>query len=343
MLSNFFEDELIDALQPIRYFGLATCIYHLFHTGLFDTLDTRDDLSLDAIAAKHRMDHCKLNTFLNYLKVEGIVGGDENHFYLTAKGRSFAPFQPWYTMFIGGYSETFLQIGDKLKQNAGWAYRDLAKVGSGSCGISHFDAIPLTRILMQELPEGYYRLLDLGCGNGLYLVEFCKAFPEIEAWGVEPDQEGFKQALELVYQHHLEKRIHLINDSAVGFLASNIEYQPDFVVLGFVLHEILGQEGEEGVVSFLRELTHRFPKLYLIVIEVDLQVENPQIMRHGLATAYYNPYYLIHPFTQQRLETQIFWEQIFMQSQLEVLRKETTHVYVDSTGLEIGYLLRRGG
>lgn len=98
-------------------------------------------------------------------------------------------------MLIGGYGHTFLQIGKKLKKNSGHADRDVSKVGVGSCGISRYDAIPLTRTLMAKIQGEYRQLFDFGCGNGLYLIELCKAIPEIEAWGIEPYEENCSEII----------------------------------------------------------------------------------------------------------------------------------------------------
>lgn len=111
-------------------------------------------------------------------------------------------------MLIGGYAETFLQMGSKLKQDAGWATRDAMKVGVGSCGISHYDAIPLTQRLMSYIPNECNRLLDLGCGNGLYLVEFCNMYPNIQAWGVEPSKGGYEEAVQLVEKTDYRTELH---------------------------------------------------------------------------------------------------------------------------------------
>ncbi|HVG59544.1 MAG TPA: 2-ketoarginine methyltransferase [Hyalangium sp.] len=334
------EPRLIEALQPIRQYVIATAVYHLFDTGLFDALSRPEAVPLRELCERHHFDSVKLEALLKFLRNEGYVVEQESRYALSAKGRALADFRGWYTMMIGGYGNTFLQLGKKLDRDGGWATRDGEKVGVGSCGISHYDAIPLTRRLMEKVPHGR-RMLDLGCGNGLYLVEFCKAMPHIEAWGVEPHPEGYKAAVELVRRHELEHRIQLTCSSAVEFLASPFEWNPDFVVLGFVLHEVLAQEGEAAVIELLDRLTQRFPELNLIVIEVDYRIDDPRAMQHGLSLAYYNSYYLLHPFTRQRLETEPFWDRLFERGHLEIVAKDRVSADVDSTGLTIGYLLRR--
>jgi len=337
-----FESRLIDATQPLRFHALAINIHHLFQTGMYELLWEHGPLSAPDIADRLGLDAARVEVFLVYLGNEGMLDSSRSGFSLSEAGLKLREFRPWYTMFVGGYNETFMQIGDKLRPSSGFASRNLGDVGSGSCGISHYDAIPLTRRLMAKAPGKCTRMLDMGCGNGRYLVEFCKALPEIvSAWGVEPSADGCREAEALIASSGLGDRVRIVNDSAVHFLSTRADFDVDFAVIGFVLHEILGQEGPSGVKDFLRALFDRFPDLHLIVIEVDQQMSSPEVMKHGLALAYYNPYYLLHPFTNQRLETQSFWEGLFAECGLEMVAKEFTDPEVDSTKLEVGYLLRK--
>ncbi|TCP66057.1 2-ketoarginine methyltransferase [Baia soyae] len=343
MFKGNLEGRLIEAIEPIRQHVLAVSIYHLFDTGLFDLINEQGEVTVPQVGEKLNMDESKLEGFLKYLKVEGIVWEEGKLFSLTEKGKELLDFRAWYIMLIGGYAKTFFQVGEKLYKDSGWATRDAMKVGIGSCGISHYDSIPLTRRLMERIPDQCNKLLDLGCGNGMYLVEFCEQFPHIEAWGTEPSKGGYNEAVRLIQERGLENRIRLSNVNAIDFFHQQIDYEPDFLVLGFVLHEILGQEGEEGVVQFLNMVTDRFPDIHLIVIEVDNRIDDPQTMRHGLSRAYYNPYYLLHYFTEQKMETEAFWDQIFERCGLTIVSKDTTDQNVDSTGLEIGFLLKKRG
>ena len=335
------EARLVEALEPIRQYVLATSIYHMFESGVFDELSDPEGKRVEDLAGHLAFDERRLSTLLQFLVNEGLVCCADGRFGLTQKGRSYSDFRGWYTMMIGGYGSTFLQVGDKLKRGSGSASRVAKQVGIGSCGISHYDSIPLTRRLMAKIPGGVKSMLDLGCGNGLYLVEFCKAVPELEAWGAEPDSAGYEAAVALVEREQLAHRIHLSCAGAREFLQTAKEFTPDMTVLGFVLHEILGQDGEDGVLAFLGELTGRYPDIHLIVIEVDARMDDPGVMRHGLALAYYNAYYLLHPFTNQRLESRAFWTALFARAGLEILATDGVDPSVDSTGLELGFLLRR--
>jgi 2-ketoarginine methyltransferase len=337
-----FEKNLIKNIQPIRNYVLAISIYNLFESGLYDVLLKGKGVKISELVCKYNFDEKRVCGFIKYLCNEKIVKISKEVVALTAEGKAFNEIKPWYTMLVGGYGETFLQMKEKLKTNTGWASRDILQVGIGSCGISHFDSIPLTKMLMKKIPKPCHNLLDLGCGNGLYLVEFCKSLAQIKkAVGVEPSKEACKEALQLIKNEKLGDRIDIICSSAIKTLAAKIKFNPDLVVLGFVLHEILAQEGEKNAICFLKQVIASFPDIYIIVIEVNDQITNSEVMKHKLAQAYYNPYYLLHYFTNQQLMPESYWDSFFKKCGLEIVSKGSPQANIDSTGLEIGYLLRK--
>ena len=342
MTATTFETGLVKALQPVRFHALAIALYQFFETGLFTYLKEKPFTSLANVSADLEMDSWRLEAFVLYLRNEGYLALDENsRVSLSQTAIDLEPFRPWYTMMIGGYTPTWMGMGKALMANSGPAPRDLRQVGVGSCGISNYDAIPLTRRLMALSPTACTRLLDLGCGNGMYLVYFCLALEGLEhAWGIEPSAESCDDARKLVTQHGLDDRVSIIHGTAASALKVDNELSPNFAVIGFVLHEILGQTGRQGVVDFLKGLVGRFPELSLVVIEVDGKLADIKHMSDGLGLAYYNPYSTLHPFTLQKLESPSFWEAVFHDAGLKILACLTTDTNVDSTGLEIGYLLR---
>jgi 2-ketoarginine methyltransferase len=335
------EQELVSAIEPVRGFVKATMIYNFFETEVFDYLLRHGWAKVTAIAEEMKMNSRKLKGLLDYLVNEDLVVRKENEYHVSKRAIEINKFRGWYTMLIGGYGKTFLQMGSCLPADAGWATRDAAKVGIGSCGISHYDAIPLTQSLVARAPGNKRNFLDLGCGNAMYLAEFCRATPEIHALGVEPDRGGYEAGIDVIKKNELENRVSLVNMGAIEFINSDFNFNPDFTVLGFVLHEILGQTGRPGVVGFLRSIINRFPHIKIIVIEVEDRIEEPKTMQHGLSLAYYNAYYLLHYFTEQHLVSNDVWLEIFDEAGLSVVAKETTSSNVDSTNLEIGYLLMK--
>ena len=339
-----FEADLVEALQPIRGFALAAAIRAFFDVGLFAAMEQRAFVGISAMAESLALDAERVRGFLLYLHVEGFVTVAGDAASVTAKALRFKPILPWYEMLIGGYGETFGLVGQGLRLTSEPLPRRLEDVASGSCGISHYDSIPLTKALISGLPSPPRTVLDLGCGNALYLAELCQAIPGISAIGVEPSYEAFERAKAIAAERGCFDMISLHNSTAQDYVR-NATGQPsdvDVVVLGFVLHEILGQEGEQGVRSFLSAVRDRYPRAHLVVIEVENAIEDPSRMEHELAKAYYNPYYLLHYFTKQRLESVEFWLRLFNAVGYRVMRRESPSELVDSTKLEHGFLLEAG-
>ena len=332
------ERKMIEAFQPIRFFALAINLYHLADTGLFDDLLAHGTTPVSALAERHGLDEQRLTEFLKYLRNEGYINQTGDCFSLSPKGQAFRHHHHIYTFLVGGYAESFLQIGEKLKKNSGWVSRNWTKISIGSSSNARYDTPPILRKLMAHVPNKQFRLLDLGCGNGGYLIDFCETMPEIEqAYVVEPSRESCEEARRLVRAHGLRDRIQIINSSTEEFLRSDLDVQPNLLILGYILHELLPHEGWEGVKKFIIQFTDRFPNLNLIVMEIDDQRDAPEFLQHDYALAFYNLYFLLHGFIDQRVMPAAFWEELFAECGLDILAKES----IDSTGWLPCYLLRR--
>jgi 2-ketoarginine methyltransferase len=338
-----FEQRLIEATRPIAEHYLASALHHLFTRGIFEELATRTEpVPIAALAAIGSLDAHRLRGLLWFLANEGVVTVAGGGVALTPRGRQYGEFRAWYTMMIGGYTSTLEQIGRALPEGSAFCTRNGRFVGLGSCEVSRFDGMPITRTLLERAGVDCREVLDLGCGNGLYLVEFCRQFPGIRAWGGEPDPGAYAEAVGIVEQTGMGDRIQLENRSATEFLHNPpAACAPDLIVLGYVLHEVLAQDGADAVVKLLAGIVERFPDINIVVVEVANEVDNPAIMRHGLATNFWNPYFLLHAFTPQRLEKQAYWDALFQSAGLSIVDLITTDPAVDSTGLELGYLLRK--
>jgi 2-ketoarginine methyltransferase len=329
MSTNGFEIRLIDALQPIRGFALAQGIYHLFTSGLFDQLRA-GTTPLPRLVETVGTDPERTVGFLRYLANEGLVVLDGDAAALTARGRELAEFRPWYELLIGGYAQTFQQITSTIRGD-GYATRDGAKVGIGSCGISQYDALPLVRSLLVDLPAPPFQIIDLGCGDGAFLVELARQYPGARAIGVDVEAPSDRDGIKF---HRM---------SAVSYVRS-LASEPAtadpprrLFVAGFLLQEILEQEGRATVVQLVRDVLR--PHTWMAIVEVDHRPTDPAVMRHGLGLAYYNPYYLLHVLTEQRLETMRFWLELFDEAGAKLVARRLVDPEVDSTGLEFGCLL----
>jgi SAM-dependent methyltransferase len=333
------EPRLVEAIQPFRGLALACALHASFDRGVYDALDEapRD---VESLAADLSVDAERLDALLLFLNVEGVVayrrGGLAT---LTQRGREYGVFRAWYEMLVGGYAGVFAHLSEGLAGAASTPPRRGASVARGSAGVSLLCSLPLVRRLLAQLPAPPNLILDVGCGSPEYLARICDE-QGCTGIGLEPDPDAVQAGREALASRPSSAPLVRVEQASAQTAAPALNDQPDLVLTAFVLHEVLGQDGERGVRAYLRTLRELAPAAHLLVIEVDWRPDDPSVMRHGYANGYYNGYYLLHPFTHQRLAPQASWEALFASEGMEIVAHGTTDETVDSTGLELGWLLR---
>ncbi|MEU4833172.1 2-ketoarginine methyltransferase [Streptosporangium sp. NPDC023615] len=333
-----FEIRTIAAIQPIRQFFLAQVLEYSMTSGLMDALT--GERKLDDLAAGLSLDSERVAGLLRYLAAEGIVIDPERQPELTAKGREFLAFRPWYELLIGGYGGTLLELPEVMADRNVYASRNGTMVGRGSCGISRHDAIPLVHDLLATLPAPPDAVIDLGCGDGTFLLDLCAG--GVRGIGADPDEGNIANARAAAAERGMDGHVEFVVDTAEGYIAhaATAAASPCFVT-AFSLQEVLEQQGRPAVVEVVRTAIGATAGAHLAIVEVDHRPLDPGVTRHGLGLAYYNPYYLIHQITRQRLERREFWEELIEEAGGELVARATTDPGVDSTGLELGFLVRQ--
>jgi 2-ketoarginine methyltransferase len=251
-----------------------------------------------------------------------------------------APYRGWFDFFIGGYGGTFRDIGTAIKAGSGDPGRDYRHVSIGSCEISRYDAIPLTKRLMNVVPGDHKLVIDLGCGNGMYLTTFCEETPNIRAIGVEAHVESCEAASAHIRQRQMDDRIKVVYSDAVPFFKTYQGETPDFILFGFVLHDILGNQGRGALMELFTEIAARFPDSHVIVVETDYDLRKEAVLQSPVGKGYYNPYFLTQAVTNQKLQTRDSWREIFAEGGFEIMAEKTVDHLVDPSDLEVGFLLK---
>jgi 2-ketoarginine methyltransferase len=336
-----FERRLIENIEPIRQFFLANALHHGLRLGIFAELAASPGLTTHELAARLELDAARLGALARFLQNETYLRDDDG-WRLTAKGQELPEFAPWYQMLVGGYASTFEQISDVLRGTVPYASRDTAEVGAGSCALGVYDALPLAVYLLDSDDSDITTLVDVGCGDAGFLIEILNRRPGLKGIGVEPNPGSVERARRLREQHGLTGRLEIVQAGAAELPKLDLPDQGRGVAFmtAFVLQEFLEQDGEQAVRDLLAMTFDAHPDTRWIVVEMDYQPTAPVVGTHGLARAFYNPYFLIHNITQQRLETRQWWQDVFTGIGLS-FTEATTDPHVDSTGLQIGFLLSR--
>ncbi|HEV2963223.1 MAG TPA: methyltransferase domain-containing protein [Candidatus Angelobacter sp.] len=338
-VTESFLGNLVPCLDYVQKFTTAYAIFHLFDLEIYRELFT-GTTSSQVLAERLSLKPDLLNGLLEYCRIEGLVEKDEEGYKLSSFARMLAPYRGWFEFFIGGYGGTFRDIGTAIKAGAGGPSRDYQRVSIGSCEISRYDAIPLTKRLMNVVPGRHKLIIDLGCGNGMYLTTFCEETPEIRAIGVEAHVESYEAATTHIKQRQMDDRIRMVFSDAVPFFKTYQGETPDFIIFAFVLHDILGLQGRNAIMELFAEIAARFPDSHVIVVETDYDLGKEAVLQSAVGKGYYNPYFLTQAVTNQKLQTRNSWREIFAQSGFEIMAEKTVDHLVDPTDLEVGFLLK---
>ena len=334
------EEHLGRALQPIRGLALANAIFAALEVGLLDSLSRSPSLPAE-LARTLDLHEGRLESLLDYLSNEGVVhvASPEGIVSLTSQGMSFLEVRPWYQLMVGGYADTFSQLRIALKPEASYATRDGAYVATGSCGISQHDALPMVLELLRKMPAPP-ALVDLGCGDGTFIAEIARALPLTSCFGVEPDSAARDIATQRAHDLGVHNLTILAGDALN--LPTELEDLPDSTAFltAFVLQEILEQSGEDAVVGLLARAFQRRPQSAWLVVEVDRRAALAEL-KSPLALGYYNPYYLLHGITQQKLIPLKEWSDIYRRAGLRIVAESYPDPRYDSLELKVGHLLRR--
>jgi 2-ketoarginine methyltransferase len=344
MLTDDFERRLIENTQPVRFFFLAQALHHALHLGVIAALDGDPGTSSDALADKLGLDRRRTGSLLRYLRNEGYTVLDDG-WSLSGRGREVQTFAPWYEMLVGGYAPSMEQLGDVLQDGSIYASRNTTKVGEGSCGIGAYDALPLVERLIEQAdatgrPE---TIVDLGCGDGSFLMDLLVAQPDLHGIGVEPHAGSITLGEKRRAELGLHDRMKLVQGSAQDALAIDLPEGGRGIcfMTAFVLQEVMQQEGQQAIEDLLSGAFERYPGARWLVVEMDHQPLAPVMGSHGLALTFYNPYFLLHTTTEQRLETREWWDALFARLGLTAEAVAHPDPRADSTGLQFGVLLSK--
>ncbi|MDQ1815083.1 hypothetical protein RBA41_17435 [Massilia sp. CCM 9210] len=337
--ASWYQPEVSKTLDYVKGFVGAKVIFQMLKLGVFD--DLLDAKSLEQIAAKRALDPYLLRTVFEYLTVEGLLlkqtQGETVSFQLSAYGSRIKHYEGWLNILIGGYDNIFSNIGPMLQEGINGYKRDGKWVGVGSCQISKFDTIPITKAFIKSVKPDAKHIVDFGCGNALYLCTLARDLDGVRAIGIEPDKNAYEAGVRKVAEMGLQDQVSLVNVDALDY---EIVDQPDFILFGFVLQEIVSQIGRPAFIDYLSRLGKKFADSYLMVMEVDYDIDNRDVMQSPMGRGYYNPYFLLHPFTNQLLLPKKEWEQIFEEAGYDIVRQEVTSPKADPSGFGICYVLK---
>ncbi len=294
--------------EMIRGSFATRTMHALFNVGLIDEFRAKGWVDIQTFASSRQLDAGVLAALCDALYEIRILKKDGSKYALDGKGALLVDeMRGWFEVSYG-YDEIFSSLepmlrGQKVYGKDFYRRSDYVAIGSGAMGNSLF--FPLSNQIIQQ--KGYKRILDLGCGDGTFLLKLCELDPQVSCLGIDIAPEAVEEGMQKVQRAGLQNRVQLFAEdiSKIKELPEPLR-QVDAATIFFILHELL-DDGDDRVIDFLQSYRKVFPGVPLIVFEVIRPTAEELRKRPGI-TIYYQLY---HSLSHQRLANNEKWHALF--------------------------------
>ena len=314
------KESIKQSLERLRGYGEAHVVFHAIQSGLLEFLQFPRTVreTSDAFGWNIKL----VSALLEFLLHSGFLSKHECAFSLSLEGRHCLETRGWYELLVGGYGITLSELPSLLESGPDNEARNHLLVASGSVAMSKFDSFPMIFELIESQNATPKFVADLGCGNSDGLENYHVQFPSAKVVGCDRSIPGEDPRI-------IQNSNQIIACDALEFPFEGTE---DFVVLAFLLHEILGQRGTDAIHKFLSRIKSQVPKAKVIIVEVEpIDEYDNETWNSISAKCYYNLYFLLQSLTKQKLKTRRFWQEIFSENGYRKIKESKVDPSVDST------------
>lgn len=303
-------------------YHLARVLTALLNVGLFDALAGQGRVDLAAFAEREGLRPEILSTLCDYLYASRFLDREGPYIRLSKRGRLALDGMRGSLDLLQGYDEVFGNLEPLLRGERRYGV-DLVRradyVAKGSGEVGKLLAFPLMAEALRR--HGFRRVLDLGCGDGSFLIDLCQRLPEMRGYGVDIAPTAIAAGCRKVTELGLQGRIELMPGDIFeldGLAARLGDVQAITGV--YVVHEFLGECGER-LIELLSRLRAAFPGVPLVLCEVIAHSPDELRARPGPV----KEIQLFHHLSNQRLASRAEWRGLFA-------RAGYTHVEEDYLG-----------
>jgi|TARA_B100001964_G_C14188736_1_gene579968 SAM-dependent methyltransferase len=166
-------------------------------------------------------------------------------------------------------------------------------------------------------------VIDLGCGSGDVIIDFCKRQKSFKGIGLDISPGAIEVAKENVKKNNLEDRIDLIIGDMLNpkSYSSKIKSKGEKVAFNAImaLHEFL-IDGEIAAINVLKKMKKEFPESYFILGEYN-RCTDEEFATIPIYERMHMLFYqeIIHGLTDQDLASLETWKKIFEESDVELV------------------------
>jgi SAM-dependent methyltransferase len=312
-------------LAPLRGHVATRCFWALLQCGLWDELLAKGSTDLDTFAADRGLNGRTLRAICRYLDGIGWVRLQGGLLWPGPAVRTLLA-EPRGLFELGyAYDPVMNALGDLLAGKAAFG-RDVQRrtdwVGIGSGRLCEQLPYPVLGELVASC--GGKRVIDLGCGDGSFIIWMLRRMPGLHVTGLDLDAPTADLARRRVAAEGLADRADVVcgdmfdlvrDDGAARGLPE--PSQIDTVTVCDTFHEYLW-DGDDRIVEFLKALRARRPGITLVMGDFCVQDEQ-WLRRHPIASL---EHHLWHDLTRQRLIGEAEWRRIFEKAGIRVVESQ---------------------
>lgn len=311
-----------------RGYALSFLLYTFHDLGVFDALKEGKPKSGATIAQECELDERLLVSGLNFFvhADNSIMKDAEGNYLLTSQGKERIFADQTVAMAlgaVGAYHILFTHYSAALQGKEQYG-KEFERDGRLIAKASYLTGKGNYEWVANKLKElGVETVVDLGCGSGNILIDFCQRQQSLHGVGVDIAQGALDEARGRADKAGAGKRITLIH----GDMTDPKTYAAKLSVKGeklafnalMSLHEFL-RDGEQAVVQILKRMKQHFPGSYFLLGEFN-RISDAEFATMGLAKRMHMLFYqeIIHGMTPQGLSDIVGWKRMFAAAGVEVL------------------------
>jgi SAM-dependent methyltransferase len=307
------QDDQRPAFALIEGYMVASVLAGLEMAGLLERLEA-DGLDEQADEARDAEPSSLLQAAFCYLLQRGVLTRRDGRLKLSPFGLQACADKGYLVWLNGGYGAPLRELDAFFEGRSRYgqgSVRDGRWVAIGSALLGARDVAPEAMTLLEGL--AFRKVLDLGCGNGRFLISVCDRFG-CDGVGIDISPEACEEARQAAIIAGHEKRVRFELGDAASLEAAPLE-RTELVIAFFLLHEIYSI-GRGTLVKLLREMAERMPPgAHLLAAEVEPAPQQP------LKGALFTPEFtFMHKLMRQTLIPEPTWREVLAEGGFEVAK-----------------------
>lgn len=311
-----------------RGYALSFLLYAFHDTGVLEELRDEKPKSGKELAQKLKLDQRLLESGLNFFvhSDNSIIKDEQGRYVLTPQGKERIFADQTVAMALGAVGAYHILFTHYIAAMQGKEQygKDFERDGRLIAKASYLTGKGNYEWVANKLKElGVETVVDLGCGSGNIIIDFCQRQQSLHGVGVDIAQGALDEARERADKAGVGERITLIH----GDMTDPKTYAAKLSVKGeklafnaiMALHEFL-RDGEQAVVQILKRMKEQFPGSYFLLGEFN-RISDAEFGQMMLPKRMHMLFYqeIIHGMTPQGLSDIAGWKRMFAAAGVEVL------------------------